>query len=251
LQQVKEPEINSFAKLGEQFAHVSSCALQSPSQSINGEYRLMSSCIQLHPNRPELRTSTLQIDVTDKSYRALADFGRRLAVLLNGTTVRSDRNAVGSLDDLLGAVYSLILARHYYFINRTDQTIDIEVVLTRAQQIQRGEVRTDGKWIAGWHFNSALYRIAAVYHRLLKVVWGQPATHDNIPTLRPKIEDLYRQWTKIDWSSSCVHAIHTQVNTLKHTPKGIYSSRTATFEDAITSIDELLNLVEAWSDNAP
>jgi len=33
--------------------------------------------------------------------------------------------------------------------------------------------RTDGLWIAGFYFNNALFRAAAVYHhRLLKVITG-------------------------------------------------------------------------------
>ncbi len=211
----------------------------------------MNQAAQPKSRRPDLRATVLQIEITDTSYQALAGFGGRLAGLLGNMAVQSDPNAVGSLDDLLGAVYSLILARHHHFVDRTDRAIELEALRKRAEQVQRGDVRIDGKWIAGWHFNSALFRVAAVYHRLLKVVSGQPATQDFVGTLRPKVEALYKQWTKVDWSSNSVQAIHTEVNTLKHTPQGVHSGRTATFEDAVAGIDELLNLVEAWSKRAP
>ncbi len=197
--------------------------------------------------RPDLRATVLQFDLTDKSYQALAKFSDRLASLLSNATVQADPNAVGSLDDLLGAVYSLILARHHHFVDRTDRPIEIDVVRKRAEQVKRGDVRIDGKWIAGWHFNSALFRAAAVYHRLLKVAVEKPETQEYVPKLRPKVEALYRQWKKADWSSERIHAVHTQVNTLKHSPPGVHDVRTATFEDAVAGIDELLNLVEAWS----
>src|SRR6266436_3805112 len=133
--------------------------------------------------RPDLRATLLQIALTDNIYQTLAEFGGKLATLLNNPKVESDPNAVGVLDDLLGAVYSLILARHHHFDDRTNRPIEIDVVQKRALQIQNGDVRIDGKWIAGWHFNSALFRIAAVYHRLLKVCAGQPTTKDYVPTL--------------------------------------------------------------------
>lgn len=211
----------------------------------------MSGSVPPQPTRPDLRAIVVQIDLADSWYRALAEFGGKLAGLLGNTRLRSDPHAVSSLDDLLGAVYSLILARHQQFDDRTNQPIEIDVVQKRAAQVQQGDVRIDGKWMAGWHFNSALFRIAAVYHRLLKLTVGQPTTTDNVPTLLPKVQALYQQWRKTRWSSDRVHAIHTEVNTLKHTPQGVHFGRTVTFEGAIASIAELLDLVEAWSSRTP
>lgn len=200
--------------------------------------------------RPDLRATLLQIALTDGTYQALAEFAGQLAERLSNPTIQSNQNAVGALDDLLGAVYSLILARHYHFDDRTDKPIEIEVVQKRASQIHRGDVRIDGKWIAGWHFNSALFRIAAVYHRLLKMSAGQPTTRDHVWTLRPRVEALYQQWRKAKWSSDRVRAIHEEVNTLKHTPRGVISARTVTFDDALASIGELVDLLEALSSSA-
>lgn len=197
--------------------------------------------------RPDLRATLLQIDLTDNVYQTLAGFGGKLATLLNNSKIQSDKNVVGVLDDLLGAVYSLILARHHHFDDRTDRPIEIDKVQKRALQIQDGDVRIDGKWIAGWHFNSALFRIAAVYHRLLKVCAGDPATKDYVPTLLPKVEAFYQEWKMVKWSNDHVRAIHDEVNALKHTPQGVHSARTATFDDALASIGELVDLVAAWS----
>jgi hypothetical protein len=197
--------------------------------------------------RPDLRATLLQIALTDGTYQSLAEFGGKLAALLDNSKIQSDPNAVGVLDDLLGAIYSLILARHHHFDDRTDKPIEIPVVKTRASQIQRGDVRVDGKWIAGWHFNSALFRISAVYHRLLKISTGQPATTDHVGKLRPQVEALYKRWRSAQWSNDRVRAIHEEVNELKHTSQGVHSARTATFEDALAGVGELVDLVEAWS----
>src|SRR6266550_1126890 len=196
--------------------------------------------------RPDLRATLLQIDLTDDWYKTLADCGLELTVLLDHAKIRVEPNAIGVLDDLLSAVYSLILARHNQFDDRTDRPIEIDVVQRRASQIKNGDVRIDGKWIAGWHFNSALFRIAAVHHRLLKLAVGSPASKEYAPTLGPKVKTLYRQWTNGDWSCDHVDAIHNEVNTLKHTPQGIHSARSATFEDALTGVGELLDLMRTW-----
>jgi hypothetical protein len=140
------------------------------------------------PIAPDLLALVLQIDLSDSSYQALARFAGTIASLFGTSRVQSDPHAVGLLDDLLGAVYSLILARHQRFVDRTDRPIEIAVVERRALQVHRGDVRIDGKWIAGWHFNSALFRIAAVYHRLLKLTSGQPATRIEITTRRPHVK---------------------------------------------------------------
>lgn len=171
----------------------------------------------------------------------------KVAALLTNPTVQSNTDIVGLLDDLLGGVYCLILARQNRFQDRPDRAIEISAVQTRADQVQRGDVRIDGRWIAGWYFNGALLRAAAVYHRLLKVVAEQPQTRDHVPVLRPKVAALYRSWTNAEWSSQHVDVVHDEVNTLKHTPKGVYERRTASFDDAVRGIGELLNLVEAWS----
>jgi hypothetical protein len=199
------------------------------------------------PTRPELKAIVMHVDLADSSYRALAEFASRIAALLKSARVTSDPNAVATLDDLLGALYSLILARHHKFEDRTSQTIETPVLERRASQVQAGEVRIDGKWIAGWHFNSALYRVAAVYHRVLKVTIGDPETREYVPALRPRVQQLYRQWRSSDWSSVGADAICTEVNTLKHTSKGVYFGRTATFEEATIAVAELLDLVEAWN----
>ena len=95
--------------------------------------------------------------------------------------------------------------------------------------------------------NSALFRIAAVYHRTLKITVGRPTTRDDVPTLRTQVENLYRQWKQAEWSSGHVHLVHSQVNDLKHTPRGVHDRRKVTYQDALAAIGELLDLIEAWT----
>src|SRR6266852_8279589 len=115
---------------------------------------------------------TLRIEPGDVAYAALTNVAGRLGSLTRDVHLQSDANVLRSLDDLLGAVYALMLARLNQFEDRPDRPPELQPVITRAEQLERGEIRVSGKWIAGWYFNSALFRIAAVYHRLLKVVSG-------------------------------------------------------------------------------
>ncbi len=90
--------------------------------------------------------------------------------------------AQSSLDDFLGAVYALIRAKYKKFQDRPGRQIDINFVAQRAKRIAAGNIKTDGLWIEGlYFFNNALFRTAAVYHRMLQVVAGQDG---NVPALQ-------------------------------------------------------------------
>jgi len=186
-------------------------------------------------------------DLSSPIYATLARFAAQIAKLLNAPSVQADPNLAGTLDDFLGAVYALFFAKRGDFTDRTARSIDVTAVQKRAAQMASGELRPDGKWMAGFHFNSALFRIAAVYHRTLKITVGRPTTRDDVPTLRTHVENLHRQWKQAEWSSGHVHLVHSQVNDLKHTPRGVHDRRKVTYQDALAAIGELLDLIEAWT----
>jgi hypothetical protein len=182
--------------------------------------------------------SYLTLDPTDQTHAVLSGYADRIARLLAAPAVQASTELAGSLDDFLGAVYALIQAKQQGFADRTGP-IQIAAVEKRAQMIAAGKVRTDGKWIAGFYFNNALFRTAAIYHRVLKIVVGEKAY---LPVLLPKAQALYPQWT-----GSKLAVVHDQVNDLKHTPRGVHDQRTATYEDAIAAVSELLTLIEVWA----
>ena len=53
--------------------------------------------------------------------------------------------------------------------------------------------------MAGFHFNSGLFRLDSVYHRFLKIAVDEPTTGDTVKGLRPKVDGLYPQWTQRQW----------------------------------------------------
>jgi len=190
---------------------------------------------------------TLSVDRSDRTYKALTGFVARIAKLLNEPAVRANPHLFGTLDDLLGAVYALIFAKQNNFTDRPRGSIESTVVQKRAEQLAAGTVRTDGKWMAGFHFNSALFRIAAVYHRTLKIAVGRLSTTEKVPQLRAEATQLYRQWRKAQWSRHYLDTIHAQVNTLKHAPQGVFHRRTVKYQDAVRGVGELLDLIDAWN----
>lgn len=187
-----------------------------------------------------------QIDLSDATYAALSQSAGSIARLIKSAVATKNPDLSGSLDDLLGAVYALIFAKEGGYTHRPDRPIDIAVVEKRAEQVAAGQVRTDGKWMAGFHFNSALFRMSAVYHRMLKTV---TAKNGDVGALRALAEEIYRQLKGVDWHNDNIRAIHGQVTTLKHTPEGIFSARReqAGYENALSAMSELLDLAEAWA----
>jgi hypothetical protein len=148
------------------------------------------------------------------------------------------------LDDLLGAVYSLFYARHHQFADRTKSLAapDIGNVQVRATDMAQLKVRTEGRWTAGYYFNSALFRIASVYHRALQYFVG---TQERMEVLVKRTREWFRA-SAATWSSVALKKVNEEVNGLKHVPEGIFAGRNIAFGDAVEAVRELLTLLEAF-----
>ncbi len=166
--------------------------------------------------------------------------------MLDDRKVAANPHLMGALDEFLGAVYALIFAKQLGFVDRTRRSIEVDKVQKRAREIADGHVRTDGKWMAGFHFNSAILRLAAAYHRVLKVVTGDPMGDAKLDSLRKKASALHASWTNQAWSRQSLDKIHAEVNHLKHSSKGTFYGRTVKYSHAIESVGELLDILEAW-----
>jgi len=187
----------------------------------------------------EKTTALPSLDLNDPTEARLADCARRISQLLKSAAVKANAEAQSSLDDFLGAVYALIRAKQTGFRDRPGRPIAINPVRQRAAKIATGSLKTDGLWIAGFYFNNALFRTAAVYHRMLKVITGG---NGYVPALLPTAHARYPHWDDAHLSK-----VHSQVNELKHDPHGIYHGRSVTYADALTAACDLLDLIEAWT----
>ena len=182
--------------------------------------------------------SVLKIDKSAPEFKRLCEFAVRLNALLAKPKVQADPNLPDALVDFLGALYALVLARTLGFDDRTGgKKPERDKVQTRALDVSNGRIRLDGKWMAGFHFNSALLRLSAVYHRALRVITG-----DHIR--KHMVGDLLPQLT-YPWPHPNIEKVHTEVNKLKHDGGGLGGGRDAKFKQALDAVDELLNLVEA------
>jgi hypothetical protein len=189
----------------------------------------------------------LQIDRTDSTYGRLARFAGRLKSVLDRPKVQADANLPHVLDDFLGAIYALILAKSQGFTDRPRGiSPEPDKVQTRAEQVANGHIRLDGKWMAGFHFNSAILRLSAVYHRILRVLTNDHRTEAHVGELRNKL--AYAAWTGHPWSYANIQKVHDDVNVLKHDSGGVGRGRDAEYGHALDAVEELLNLLDACPD---
>lgn len=191
----------------------------------------------------------LEFDLADLGDLQFANFGERIAKLIESPKSQSTHYLVAMLDDFLGAVYALILATHNKppFKERTGP-IEVPVVLKRAKQVAGGKVRMAGAWFAGFHFNSALFRLAATYHRALKVVTGNESNRKIYrDDLLEHAMASYKKWTGANWKHAELDEIYDEVNYLKHEAEGIYQERKVTLEEARLGVEEVLGLLEVWN----
>jgi hypothetical protein len=191
----------------------------------------------------EQNSPNFTLDPTDATDAVLSQCAKRIAKLFANPVVKANSDVESSLDDFLGVVYALILAKRHNFQDRANRAVNFKPVAQRAARIAKGDVKTDGQWIAGFYFNNALFRTSAVYHRILKVITA-PAKggSDNVPTLQTAGVALYAGWNHIN-----LHAVHRQVNELKHKPQGVSLGRQATYQEALTATCDMLDLIEAWT----
>lgn len=197
-------------------------------------------------DQPLVIRKMIDINPKDESLSRLMSAAGRISALLSKAKVKKD--AVSCLDEFLGAVYALIFARLGGFADRPKGVpIQPGRIDDRANEIAAGKIRTDGTWMAGFHFNGALFRIAAMYHRSLKVVLGKPTSREYAPQLLPEAAKAYLTWTSKVWQSTSNEAVYSEVNHLKHSSDGLREGRAVKFSVAVEAIEELLTLIESWS----
>jgi len=184
----------------------------------------------------------LELDLATQENRELADYGSRILKMLEWAQVQHNDFLVATLDDFLGVVYVLIFANcnNPPFQDRTGP-IEVQTVVKRAGDVAKGRVRTSGRWLAGFHFNSALFRIAATYHRGLKVVSGKETSGLWKGQLLPIVEPAFPRWQHKE-----LDKIHDEVNQLKHDGEGLFEARSVTRKQAELAVEELLTLFELW-----
>lgn len=184
----------------------------------------------------------LELDLADPGNKGLADYGARILNLLQRAQTQQNHFLLATLDDFLGVLYALIFAKcnNRPFTERSEP-IEIQAVVKRAEHVAKGRVRTSGNWLAGFHFNSALFRISATYHRGLKAVSGKETSDLQKGELLKIVEPAFPSWQHKELDN-----IHKEVNQLKHDGEGLFQTRSVTWKQAESAVEELLELFELW-----
>jgi hypothetical protein len=174
-----------------------------------------------------------QINLSDARLKELSALAGRIATVVAKFHEKPTDPVVAALDELLGAVYALVSAVEKDFKGKLGPS-EFQPVLTRAQHLANGQVRKDGNWMAGFHFNSAMFRISAVLDRLPKALGGHAGATNR-----------YQKKTGKPWQNKEAHEIRQEVNRLKHKASGVFGKRRSALAAAIIAVDQLVHLAEA------
>jgi len=161
--------------------------------------------------------------------------------------LQTDEGVVSTLDFLVGALHALLCAGDLGFRDRSGRAPQTAPIREMAENLTQGCVRTDGAWLAGFHFNNALARLAAVYERALKIASGRRVRGAKQKAIVTDALARYAAWNCTAWSCTNIDEVYDEVNNLKHDPAGLYKGRKVEFDNAVRATDELLVLLEAWN----
>jgi hypothetical protein len=161
---------------------------------------------------------------------------RTLAVRVLPLLSAAEKEDRPIFDYLVGALHALLRARELNFKDRPGPFADgywRRGPTDTARSLQDGVLRTDGRWLAGFYFNSALARTAATFERFIGVARAARRGKD-----RDAEERRIRQ--------QCPHAVRVanEVNKLKHHRPGVASGRDVKAEDAVAALREVVELAE-------
>lgn len=180
-----------------------------------------------------------KIDLADPTFKELARSANRMVPLLAAAHKKGDKDMVAVFDDMLGVVYALIDAHKLGFKGKARES-DYAAIEKRSKQLSVGEVRRVGTWMAGFHFNSGMFRLSAVFARLVIRLGGKPKEQD----ARAEAEKAFLKKKGVAWVNKEANDIRREVNSLKHEVGGVFKGRAQDLGTALTALDQLLTLVE-------
>jgi hypothetical protein len=141
------------------------------------------------------------------------------------------------LDYLVGSIHALIRARENVYKDRAEALAGSywrRGPTDTARLLEDGVIRTSGRWLAGFYFNSSLVRIAATFDRFIGVLRDSKQGKQ----LRRAEEKRIRE--------QCAHALKVvnEVDKLKHERSGVALGRYVTADDAVVALQEVVALAE-------
>jgi len=160
------------------------------------------------------------------------ELASRVACLIRRVPQLSD-----ALDFAIGAIYALLKAIKFGYVDRTKALSPKywTSLAARAGNMGRGGLPGRDHWVAGFYFNSALMRISAVYERTLKELSGRR---------QGPVPDLLRLIMPPFGNNAQLEKVRIEVNNLKHEECGLSGGRKVKLEEAIGALIELVDEIE-------
>jgi hypothetical protein len=136
------------------------------------------------------------------------------------------------LDYLLGAAYGLLKAKKAGFRNRPQA--HLKHYEAHVAQYALNIIEDQGKepqqyWVAGYHFNSGIQRLAAVFDRFSRLLGHRErkkTAQERMRAVGP--EQGWDTWYKV----------YKEVNDFKHKTEGRGRGRKVTFDNAVKGIEQ-------------
>jgi len=160
----------------------------------------------------------------------------------------------------VGALYALDKSYQYH-VERSSYT-QPDIHLTQVRQVISQiymEQSPDQIWLAGFHFNAALMRIAALYERSLRSLLSESKYNEKITVIRKgapkdiKISEAHvnelapivqeRLFKSAHIKITAAGKIRKEVNKLKHQVLGVLPQDAVTMEEAIEALREIMDLL--------
>ena len=162
----------------------------------------------------------------------LRDLASRVTAIQAGT---EDACAIKSF--LAGALYALDRSAQCGFDPSTATSAELDENLRRMSQ---SDPPSEGVWLAGFYFNSALQRMAVVLERGLKVLTKRKG-NVGVPELF-KIAEQMNFLNKRDYLD--LDAVREEVNRLKHDVPGLIGKRKILTDGALAAAHQAVTLLE-------
>jgi uncharacterized membrane protein len=102
--------------------------------------------------------------------------------------------------------------------------------------------------MAGFHFNSAMFRISAVFDRLPRAFAGCP--HGEA-CCEHGAAAQYRKAKGKAWPNQQLHDIRKEVNSIKHEAIGVYRGTRANLNAALAAVNQVLDLAAVSNVRTP
>jgi hypothetical protein len=177
------------------------------------------------------------VEVGSPTLKRLAE---RLKVQMESASTAEERDP---LDYLLGALHSLFRATQLGYQHRgfpLGNKYWAEGPMPRVRLMTEGKIRVEGKWLAGFYFNSALARIAAAFERAVR----HKAKRKKIGTGVQSVWGLLGALQLRHFERGNLALVYGEVNPLKHEAAGLAKGRRVSLADAIAAFGEMLDLLE-------